>query len=107
MEPVRERLIQIMTQNLWSLSLLDAKLNGEEEPLEYDVPEYIEDRLFKDPELDQTAELVSLAREQREDVTNAQGFVAEIDAVLQNPNRALYSFVKDEAQLNTSEPRYA
>jgi len=101
MEPVRERLIQIMTQEPLVLELLDAKLNGKEEPLDYDVPEYIEDRLFKDPELDQTAELVSLAREQREDVTNAQGFVEEIDAVLQNPKRALYSFVKDESHLNS------
>ena len=100
MEPVRERLIQIMTQEPLVLELLDAKLKGKEEPLDYGVPEYIEDRLFKDPELEQTAELVSLAREQREDVTNAQGFVAEIDAVLQNPNRALYSFVKDQARLN-------
>ena len=71
-------------------------LKAKKNHLEYGVPEYIEDRLFKDPELEQTAELVSLAREQREDVTNAQGFVAEIDAVLQNPNRALYSFVKDQ-----------
>ena len=101
MEPVRERLIQIMTQEPLVLELLDAKLSGQEEPLDYDVPEYIEDRLFKDPELDQTAELVSLAREQREDVTNAQGFVEEIDAVLQNPDRPLYSFVKDEAKLNS------
>ena len=100
MEPVQDRLIQIMTQEPLVLELLDAKLKGAEEPLDYDVPKYIEDRLFKDPELEQTAELVSLAREQREDVTNAQGFVAEIDAVLQNPNRTLYSFVKDQAQLN-------
>ena len=101
MEPVRDRLIQIMTQEPLVLELLDAKLKGAEEPLDYDVPKYIEDRLFKDPELEQTAELVSLAREQREDVTNAQGFVTEIDAVLQNPNRTLYSFVKDQARLNS------
>ena len=100
MEPVRERLVQIMTQEPLVLELLDAKLNGQEEPLEYDVPKYIEDRLFKDPELEQTAELVSLAREQRSDVENAQGFVEEIGAVLGNPDRALYSFTKDQSKLN-------
>ena len=55
MEPVSDRLIQIMTQEPLVLELLDAKLNGEEEPLDYEVPKYIEDRLFKDPELEQTA----------------------------------------------------
>ncbi len=100
MEPVRERLVQIMTQEPLVLELLDAKLNGQSEPLDYGVPAYIQDRLYKDPELEKTAELVSLAREQRGDVKNAQGYINEIDAVLQNPNRNLYSFIKDQQQLN-------
>ena len=100
MEPVRDRLVQIMKQESLVLELLDAKLNNQAEPLDYGVPAYIEDRLYKDPQLEQTANLVSLAREQRDDVKNAQGYIAEIDAVLQNPDMMLYSFVKDQSQLN-------
>jgi|GEM_PF-4481138 len=100
MEPVRDRLVQIMTQEPLVQELLDAKLDNQAEPLDYGVPAYIEDRLYKDPQLEQTANLVSLAREQRDDVKNAQGYIAEIDAVLQNPDVMLYSFVKDQSQLN-------
>ena len=100
MEPVRDRLIQIMSQEPLVQELLDAKLDNQAEPLDYGVPAYIEDRLYKDPQLEQTANLVSLARQQRDDVKDAQGYIAEIDAVLQNPNMTLYSFVKDQSQLN-------
>ena len=100
MEPVRDRLVQIMSQEPLVQELLDAKLDNQAEPLDYGVPAYIEDRLYKDPQLEQTANLVSLAREQRDDVKDAQGYIAEIDAVLQNPNMTLYSFVKDQSQLN-------
>ena len=100
MEPVRDRLVQIMKQEPLVQELLDAKLDNQAEPLDYGVPAYIEDRLYKDPQLEQTANLVSLAREQRDDVKNAQGYIAEIDAVLQNPDMMLHSFVKDQSQLN-------
>ncbi len=100
MEPVRDRLVDIMTQEPLVLELLDAKLSGQTEPLEYDVPKYIEDRLYKDPDLVQTAKLVDLAREQRRDVKNAQGYIEEIEAVLQNPDGMLYSFVQDQTKLN-------
>ncbi len=100
MEPVRDRLMDIMTQEPLVLELLDAKLSGQTEPLDYDVPKYIEDRLYKDPDLVQTAKLVDLAREQRTDVKNAQGYIEEIEAVLQNPDRMLYSFVEDQTKLN-------
>ena len=102
LEPVYLRLRDLMEQDALVQELLDAKLADDQSELDYGVPEYIQTRLYKDPILTQTVDLVSLATEQRQDVKNAQAYIEEIGAVLGNEERTLYSFVKDQRRLSSA-----
>lgn len=67
------------------------------------LPEYITDKMYKDPQLSETIRLVNMAREQKMDVQNAQNYATEIEAVLRNKNRTLYAFAKDKEELDNAQ----
>ena len=100
LEPVYERLEGLMTQQALVEELLEAKLNGTQDTLDFKLPDNIESKLLNDPTLNKTVEVVSLTSEQRQDVNNAQGYIEEIAAVLANESLPLNSFEKDRTKLN-------
>ena len=100
LEPVYERLEDLMTQQALVEELLEAKLNGTQDTLDFKLPDNIESKLLNDPTLNKTIEVVSLTSEQRDDVNNAQGYIEEIAAVLANESLPLNSFEKDRSKLN-------
>ena len=100
LEPVEQRLKAIMSQEALVEELLQAKMNDDVTSWnDAELPAYIEDRLFKNSQLTQTAKVVSLSQEQRKDVEKVQGYAQEIEAVLANAHNELYVFANDRKEL--------
>ena len=101
LQPVQQRLEEILKQEDIVKELLDARIN--DEYVDYDLPEYAQDMLLKNSTLSQASNLVSLSREQSQDVKKASDYADEIEAVLSNEKNGLYIFSKDRHSLRQVE----